>query len=309
VLFIDDVRNGAVRTIFNGSIQPSELAKLMIVIYLSVWLFSKGEKINEFGFGLIPMGVILGVVGGLIVSQPDLSAVITILILGGIMFFIAGGELRQILIIAALAVAVGFLVVRFNLTGSDRIQSYTYGLQDPMQASLHVRRALEAFVNGGVFGVGIGNSETKVTGLPFPATDSVFAVVGEETGLVGSVVLVLLYTTLLWRGLIISQRAPDALGRMLAAGLSLWIALEAFINMAVMLNLMPFAGNALPLISSGGSNMLVTFTAIGILMNISRLSKETNEEGRLFSAVVDLRRRDWRRSVSRPRRGRGSAGD
>ena len=165
--------------------------------------------------------------------------------------------------------------------------------------SYHVRWAFEAFVKGGWFGVGIGKAETKLIGLPVPPTDSIFAVVGEETGVFGALSLVGLYVLLLWRGLTISRRAPDQLGALLAAGLSLWIALEAFINMAVMVNLLPFAGNALPLISSGGSNMIVSLAAIGILLNISRLSERKKEEnGKLFDAVVDLRRRDRRRSVS-----------
>jgi cell division protein FtsW len=158
-------------------------------------------------------------------------------------------------------------------------------------------------VNGGWFGVGIGNARTKLTGLPVPPTDSIFAVVGEETGVIGAAALVGLYVTILWRGLGIARRAPDQLGTLLAAGLSLWLAMEAFVNMAVMLNLLPFAGNALPFISAGGSNLVVSFVAIGILMNISRLSDRVKqEEGRSFVAVVDLRRRNRRRSVPRTRR-------
>ena len=138
-----------------------------------------------------------------------------------------------------------------------------------------------------------------MTGLPVPPTDSIFAVVGEETGVFGAIALVGLYVTLLWRGLTISRRAPDEMGALLAAGLSLWIAWEAFVNMAVMVSLLPFAGNALPLISAGGSSMIVTMAAIGTLMNISRQSEKQKEEnGRLFHAVVNLRGRDRRRSVS-----------
>ena len=180
------------------------------------------------------------------------------------------------------------------------------GLRDPIQGSYHVRRALEAFVKGGWFGLGIGNSDTKLTGLPVPPTDSIFAVVGEETGVFGATVLVALYVVFLWRGLAIARRAPDILGSLMAAGLTLWISMEAFINMAVMVNLAPFAGNALPFISAGGSNLIVSLAAVGILMNISRLSlqrKEANEK--VFDAVVDLRRRDRRRRV--PGSG-GSAG-
>ncbi len=303
VLFISDVRHGAVRTLMGGSIQPSELAKLVTVIYLAVWLYSKHEYLSDINFGLLPLAGILGALGGLIFVQPDLSAVITILFLGGTLFFLAGGDLRQIGIMLVVAVLVGWLVVAVNQTGGERVASYLVGLKDPTNASYHVQRSLEAFVNGGWFGVGIGNARTKLTGLPVPPTDSIFAVVGEETGVLGSTTLVVMYVILLWRGLGIARRAPDLLGTLLAAGLSLWIAMEALVNMAVMLNLLPFAGNALPFISAGGSNLVVSLAAIGILMNISRLSVRVKEnEGRSFIAVVDLRGRNRRRRVSRSRR-------
>jgi cell division protein FtsW len=126
-------------------------------------------------------------------------------------------------------------------------------------------------------------------------------VVGEELGLLGATVLVGLFALILWRGLKIAQQAPDGLGQLMASGLSIWLALEAFINMAVIVGLVPFAGNALPFISYGGSNLLVSLAAIGILMSISRHSaREREEERKAFDAVIDLRRRDWRRRVSGP---------
>jgi cell division protein FtsW len=306
VLLVGDVRNGAVRALNNGSVQPSELAKLVIVIYLAVWLYAKREKLSDVSFGLIPLAVILGLIGGLIYKQPDISAVLTIMLLGGLMFFLAGGDLRQILVVMILGIAVGWLVVQSggtHGTGSERLRSFTDGLKNPLNASYHVSRSLEAFAKGGMFGVGIGNASTKLTGLPVPHTDSIFAVVGEETGFVGSFFLVTMYGLFLWRGLLIAKRAPDGLGRLLAAGLTFWLAIEAFINMAVMVGLMPFAGNALPFISAGGSNLMVSMAAIGILFNISRQSEKTVEqEGRTFGEVVDMRWRDRRRRQSRSRR-------
>ena len=303
VLFVSDIRHGAVRTLFGGSFQPSELAKLTTVIYLAVWLYAKGDDLSDISLGLVPLAAILGILGGLIIVQPDLSAVITIFFLGGTLFFLAGGDLRQIGLLILMAALVGWVVVFVNPTGVERIESYLAGLRDPTQASYHVRRSLEAFVKGGWFGVGIGNAQTKLTGLPVPPTDSIFAVVGEETGVFGATTLVGLYGILLWRGLGIARRAPDGLGTLLAAGLSLWLAMEAFVNMAVMINLLPFAGNALPFISAGGSNLLVSFAAVGLLMNISRLSVNNQEEdGRPFGAVVNLRWRNRRRRVSGARR-------
>jgi cell division protein FtsW len=307
VLFINEVRNGAARTLFEGSIQPSELAKLMTVIYLAVWLYSKRERLSNISFGLIPLALILGILGGLIFIQPDLSAVFTIFILGGMMFFLAGGDLKQIAILLVVAVLIGWVVVQVSPTGADRVANYLASIGDPSKASYHVRRSLEAFINGSWLGVGIGNSVTKVIGLPVPPTDSIYAVIGEETGVFGSVTLVILYVLFFWRGIRVASRAPDDLGALLAAGLSLWIAIEAFINMAVMVNLMPFAGNALPFISYGGSNLVVSLAAVGILLNVSRLSVQNMEDqGRLFGAVVNLRWRDRGRRVSRPYRSTGA---
>lgn len=312
VLLLENVRNNAARTLFGGSVQPSELAKLATILYLAVWLYAKRDKLHDVSFGLLPLAAILGLLGGLIFIQPDLSATITIFYLGGLMFFLAGGDLKQIGILLVVAVLVGGIVVKVNSTGQERVTDYVAGLKDPTQASYHVRRSLEAFVKGQWLGVGIGRAETKVTGLPVPPTDSIFAVVGEETGLLGASAVVGLYTLLLWRGLKIARRAPDDLGALLAAGLSIWLATEAFINMAVMVNLLPFAGNALPFISAGGSNLVVSLAAVGILLNISRLSVQADEEnGRLFGAVVDLRRGDRRGRVSRavrPQRSSGSSG-
>jgi cell division protein FtsW len=307
VLFINEVINNASRTFIRGSGQPSELAKLVIILYLAVWLYAKRDQLSDVSFGLIPMAMILGLLGGLIFLQPDLSAAATIFILGGILFFLAGGDLRQIAFILVIGLIVGWLVFQFHPTGSQRVADYLVSVKDLTNAPMHLSRSLEALVKGGWFGVGIGRADTKLTGLPVPPTDSIFAVVGEEIGIIGASTIIGLFALLMWRGLIIANRAPDGLGKLLAAGLSLWIAMEAFINMAVIVGLVPFAGNALPFISAGGSNLVVSLAAIGILMNISRLSARTkDEEERAFDAVIDLRRRDWRWRVSGPRSTEGA---
>ncbi len=305
VLLLSELRFNAKRAFIDGSVQPSELAKLVSIIYLAVWLFSKRQSLQNIQLGLIPLGMILGIIGGLIYLQPDLSAAGTVLILGGLLFFLAGGDLKQITLLMIVAVIGGWMVVRISPTGAERVGDFINGIKDPTQASYHVRRSFEAIVNGGVFGTGIGRGETKLLGLPVPPTDSIFAVLAEELGLVGSIILIGLYASLVWRGMVIARRAPDMLGTLLASGMALWIGLEALINMAVMVGLMPFAGNALPFISAGGSNLVVSLAAIGILLNISRQSGVTTVEGnewRSFGAVVDLRWRNRRRRVPRARR-------
>jgi cell division protein FtsW len=290
-----------------GSVQPSELAKVVIIIYLSFWLYSKRDVINNISFGLIPLGVILGITGGLIWKQPDLSATATIFILGGILFFLAGGAWRQIIMLFALGVFVGWVMVTFTATGKDRWIAWITGLQDMTKSSDQVMRTLESIIKGGWFGVGIGLGDVKVTGLPLAPSDSIFSVVAEETGLVGSAFVVGLFCLFLWRGLKIARSAPDQLGSLLGAGLTIWIVLEAMMNMMVIAGLFPVSGNALPFISYGGSTMVVTLAAVGIIMNIARQSTEIEStEGRSFSAVVNLRRWDRRRRVSRSRRPAGS---
>jgi cell division protein FtsW len=301
VIILNNERLGAVRSVFGGSIQPSELAKVVTVIYLSVWMHSKREQLHDIQWGLIPLAVILGMIGGLIYIQPDLSATVTVFVLGGLLFFLGGGDMKQILMLLFVALVVGFIVVQISSTGQARVSSYLSGIQDPTKASYHVRRSFEAIVKGGWFGVGIGRADTKLTGLPVPPTDSIFAVITEELGFFGAAGTVLLYVLFIWRGLRIAEKAPDLLGSLLASGLTFWITFEAIVNMLVMVGLLPFAGNALPFISSGGSNLVASLAAIGILLNVSRQSEPQaeSEEWRNFGATVDLRGRNRRRGLSR----------
>jgi cell division protein FtsW len=303
VLIVREVRFNATRTLYEGSVMPSEAAKLMIIIYLCVWLYAKRHQINEISFGLIPLGLIIGVLGGLIMAQPDVSAVATLVIIGGILFFLAGGDLKQIFILLMVTILFGWAIVQLQPTARTRMADYYEGLRSPTEASFHVRRSIESFVRGGVFGAGIDNAETKLISLPVPPTDSIFAVVAEETGLVGTTLLIGLYMVVTWRGMKIAKNAPDMLGQLLASGLTFWLVMEALINMSMMVGLFPFAGNALPFISLGGSNLIVSLAAVGILMNISRLSKQPEgQKERIEHAPDGFSRSDRRRDKSRPSR-------
>ncbi|MEA3326232.1 MAG: putative peptidoglycan glycosyltransferase FtsW [Chloroflexota bacterium] len=301
VLIVNEQRGTEVnRMLVGGSIQPSELAKAVIIIYLSFWLYRRLDSINDVQIAYIPLVIILGITFGLILLQPDLSAALTVLLLGVILFFLAGGDWKVILLIVVLAVLVGLPLMYLYPTGRDRISSYLTSLNNPLDSSYHIQRSLEAVVKGGWFGVGIGQADTKFTGLPLAPTDSIFAVLVEETGIIGGFLVTVLYILLIWRGLVIARNAPDKLGSLLAFGLTTWIGVEAMTNMAVIVGLLPFTGNALPFISAGGSSLVVTLTSIGIIMNISRTSiKDKSSERSPNRAVVDLRRRNGRGSVSR----------
>jgi len=302
---LGEFRNGATRTLFNGSIQPSEMAKLGVIIYLAYWLYSKQDKLNDLTFGLFPLSAILGVVIALIIPQPDYSAAVMIGVLGIMMFFLADGSWKQIGILIVLTGILGAFVLFFTSTGQARVAQWETAMYNPAESVDQVRLSLEAVARGGVFGLGLGNSRSVFYGMPVAPTDSIFAVVAEDTGLIGSIFVVGLFLVLLWRGLVIAKNAPDLLGKMLASGITLWIVMEAFMNMLFVVGIFPVSGNALPFISSGGSNLLTVFAGIGLIMSVSRRSKKAapqTTEGRSSRAVVDMRRWDRRGSVSRTRR-------
>lgn len=302
------IGEGSARSLFGGkSVQPSELAKLTIVIYLAVWLNTKGDKIQKVDFGLFPLAVILGVVGGLIAIQTDVSAAVTVFALGLLLFYMAGGSLLQIILLLISSGTLGAGIVALRKPEIyQRIQDFWVGFQDINTiGSEQIAKSFSAFMDGGWFGVGLGRGVAKLVLLPVPHTDSIFAVVGEELGFVGSSLLVILYALLLWRGMMIAKKAIDGLGSLLVAGLVFWIVFEAYVNIAVIIGLLPVAGNPLPFVSQGGSNLVVTMSAIGIILGVGRVAEleKRNQERRSLGAVVDLRGRDRRGSVpgfSRP---------
>ena len=304
VLFVPN-DGGPKRGLYNGSIQPSELAKLVLILYLGVWLYAKKQFLQNVSLGLVPLGVILGVLCGLIGLEPDFSAVATVLIIGGLLFFLAGGDMKQISILLVVALIAAVMVSVFHPTGRTRVASYLAGIQDPMKSSDQVQAALGGVVNGGWFGAGLGLSRAKFLQLPLAPSDSIFAVIAEELGLFGAIALICLYTFLFWRGFVIARRAPDMLGTLLASGMVIWIAFEALTNVAGIVGLIPLTGNALPFISAGGSNLVIMLSAFGIISNISRQTGGAtipDEEWRSYSAIANLRGWNGRRGVSRPRR-------
>lgn len=270
VLLFGSSTFNAQRSFFRGSVQPSELAKFATIVYLAVWLDSKRDKIHQMSYGILPFAIIVGVITGLILLQPDLSAAATVVIVATLMFFAAGADLFQLGLVGAIGSLTAWAVLQVSETGRQRLADYLQGVQDITTASWHVQQAAVAFVNGGWLGRGLGESRQKFLALPTPHTDSIFAVIGEELGLLGCLFVIGLFVVLLWRGFKIASQSRDSLGAILAAGIVCWVGLEALINIAVMVGAMPFAGNALPFISYGGSSLVVTLTAMGVLINISR---------------------------------------
>jgi len=298
--------DGPRRAILGASVQPSEMAKLGLIIYLAVWMESKGTRLSEWGYGFIPLMMIIGVVGGLILLQPDLSAVLTIAAVSLTMFFLAGARLSQVLLIAGGSGTIGYLLVRVTNTGRARWDDYQAGLVDIEKASYHVQHSLQAFFQGGILGRGLGASREKFGLLPAPHTDSIYAVLGEELGLIGALLVLLLFFILLWRGFRAAVNAPDRLTSLLASGITFWIGVEAFVNMSVLLGMLPFAGNALPFFSFGGSSLLACMAGAGLLLNVSR--RTSSDRGlRDHVSTVGVRGGHGGRRVSRLGRSRRAA--
>ena len=301
VLVFKHLGGGTGRFLHGGSFQPSEVAKVATVFYLAVWLERRQEQLGKREYGLYPLGFIVGATGGLVLMEPDLSAAATIVMIGMLMFFLAGGSVRQLVLVGGAALLGGGMVLLVYPHGMARMQGYLAGLHDPAKAADQIRLAISAAARGGWLGVGPGRSQIKVSGLPLPHSDSVFAVVAEEYGVIGATLMVFLFGVIVWRGVRIGLRAPDTYGRLLASGLALWLGLEAFSNMGMMLNLLPLAGNALPFISYGGSNMVSALMAIGLILSVGRATSREAEQTRSDTgAVVSLRRGNRRRRVSRP---------
>ena len=273
LLFGDDVF-GARRSLINGSFQPSELAELVTVIYMAAWLSSRRTQIRSITYGLLPFAFLVGIVAVLILRQPDISTAATVIAVAGIMFFLAGADLLQLAVTGAIVGIIGFVyVTSFGPSyAQGRISSFVSSVADVTQADYHVQQAVIAFNNGGLTGVGLGQGKQKYGNLPAPHTDSIFAVIGEELGLMGASLVVGLYIVLVIRGIQIARRSVDHFGALLAAGLTIWIAIKALLNIAVMTAVIPPTGAPLPFISFGGSSLVVLLIGTGLLLSVSRVS-------------------------------------
>ncbi len=313
VIALGSERYGSTRTFFSGSVQPSEPAKIVIIIYISTWLASKGTKIRDVRVGLLPFSVLMGAVTVLLVAQPDISTAILIVATASIMFFIAGAELKQLLVVGLGGTATFWLVIHYSSYARGRVERYLDSIWDPLHSSeWQVWQGVQTLLRGGLFGTGVGNGVAKMPGfLPLSWSDNIFAVIGEELGLLGTLLVILLFTLLAYRGLRTALWAPDNFGMLLATGITAMLTLQALLNMAVIVAVAPPTGVTLPFISYGGSSLVTVLGSIGILLNISRANRGnaggTSELGRQAYARFDFGWRDRRARLSRPGRGRTAA--
>ncbi|MFN8371953.1 MAG: putative peptidoglycan glycosyltransferase FtsW [Anaerolineae bacterium] len=300
VLIFGDNTFGARRSLVAGSYQPGELAELIVVLYMAAWLGSKSTKVGSFFQGLVPFVVLISVVGGLVIVQPDLSTALIIFISSGVMFFLAGADLKQLAVGGILAAIMGYFVVQFLLPAyaQERVDSFRASVTDITQANYHTQQAMIAFLNGGWFGRGLGQGLQKFGALPAPHTDSIFAVIGEELGVAGAGFVVTLYAAFAIRGFQIARKAIDAFGALLAAGITIWVVTQAMLNIAVMVNVVPSSGLPLPFISYGGTSLVVLMSGTGLLLSIHRVSVRNAPERRK-NANHDRSRGNGRPRLSR----------
>jgi len=266
------VSGGARRWLDLGvvSVQPSEFAKLAMVVYLAAWFARKQKNLHDFVSGFLPSLLMVGLMAFLIFRQPDMGTLIVLAATAATMFFAAGSHIRHLLGTAGLAFAALYLAIVTTPYRVARVITFLDPARDPQGIGYHVNQALLAIGSGGLFGVGFNRSLQKYNYLPEPMGDSIFAVVGEEMGFLRSALIILMFMALAWLGLKIAQRTSDQFGRLLAVGLTAWIGLQAFINISAMLGIMPLTGIPLPFISYGSSSLLATLAGMGILLNISR---------------------------------------
>ncbi len=273
VLVFGDERLQAKRSLFGGSYQPGEAAKLVVVIYMAAWLASKRTRLRNVTYGLIPFSIMVGTVAILIILQPDISTAASILATALTMFFLAGANWLQISLVLAGALGGGWTIATKFEYAKDRIDSHLAAINNLTLANDHVQAAIVAFLDGGLFGVGLGEGRQKYA-IPFPHTDSVFAVIGEELGLFGCFIVIALFVSLVLRSFTIARNAPDTFGSLLAAGGAIGLTYAALVHSAVMPALVPPTGVPLPFISFGGSSLVAAMAGIGLILSVSRVSAQ-----------------------------------
>lgn len=253
----------------NFSFQPTELVKLFYIAYLASWLDGRYKELGTWSRGAIPFLIILLLISLLIIKQPDFGTLLIILCVALSMFFVAGASKKHLLYIISSGIVALFVLIKAEPYRMNRFIVWWNPDIDPKGIGWQLKQSLIAVGSGGWLGLGLGNSKQK-SYVPMPANDSIFAIMAEEVGFIFSFGIIFLFAVVLWRGLLIAKHAPDNYSRFLAVGIVVWLTAQVFVNIAGLLQIMPLTGVTLPFISLGGSNLVVTLMAVGILANISR---------------------------------------
>ena len=264
--------NGARRWfgIAGVGVQPSEFAKLVVILYVAAILERRMDRIDDLRYSLLPLGIAIGGIGALIMLEPDLGTALSIILIVAAMVFAAGISYRYIIGLALVALPAAVVVLMSADYRRRRMMVFLNPWQDPLGDGFQVIQSLIAIGTGGVFGRGLMNGVQKLFYLPYPHTDFIYSVIGEEMGLAGATVVLACFCIIAWRGLRTAMRAPDRFGAFLALGVTAMITVQAFFNMSVTLGLLPTKGIPLPFVSFGGSSLLVNMIGMGILLNVSQ---------------------------------------
>jgi cell division protein FtsW len=251
-------------------IQPSELAKIACVLFTALILERRMHRIDEPAYSLLPIGIVAGGMAGLILLQPDFGTAMTLLLIVAMMVFAAGLHYRYFVGTLLVAVPVLYVLLVSAPYRRRRLMAFWDPWADPLGDGFQIIQSLIAVGTGGVFGRGLMGGVQKLFYLPEPHTDFIYAVIGEELGLLGATGILVCFCLIAWRGMRIALRAEDAFGSFVALGITTMIAAQALVNMSVVLGLMPTKGIPLPLVSAGGSSLLISLLGIGVLLNISQ---------------------------------------
>ena len=262
-------------------VQPSEFAKITAVFFTAALLEQRLERVNDWRHALAPILLMVSMLAGLIVLEPDFGTALSLVATIGVMVFAAGLSYRYLVMVAGFAipgVALAVLAAPYRI---QRVLTFLDPWKDPQGSGFQIIQSLYAVGTGGLTGRGLMNGVQKMFYLPEPHTDFIYAVISEELGLVGATAILLCFAVIAWRGLAISLRAPDRFGTFLALGLTTMIVLQALVNISVVLGLMPTKGIPLPFVSAGGSSLLINLAATGILLNVSQhaLGRSRSENG------------------------------
>ena len=274
-VFIPDLgwsRLGAERWIQIGPLrfQPVEFLKFGFIIYFAAWLSWAKNRVQDFKFGILPLGVLLAIIAFILLNQPDTKSFILIAVTGMCMLFVSGVSMKWITLLGTLAVIALSLLVYFTPYLQERVKTFIDPSQDPQGSSYQIQQSLIAIGSGGIFGRGYGQSIQKFSYLPEPQGDSIFAVAGEELGFVGSVAIIILYLLFVLRGLRIANNSPDLFSRLLVSGIVILIVAQSFMNIASITGVFPLTGVPLVFMSHGGTSLMIYLIAIGIVLQISK---------------------------------------
>lgn len=279
LVFVPGIRltyGGASRWIALGplTLQPTEITKLAFIVYLAALIETKGADMHNFRKGIAPFLVIMGIIGSLIILQPDMGTLITIFFIAAAMIFAGGIRWRHLMLLLLGSAATIGILINTATYRVNRIITYLHPELDPRGVGYQINQALLAAGTGGWWGLGLGRSRQKYQYLPEPASDSIFAIIAEELGFIRTSLVLLAFAVLAWRGFKIARSAPDLFGRLVGVGVTSWIVSQAFVNMGAALGVTPLTGIPLPFISYGSSALVSMLFASGILLNISKYTRE-----------------------------------